>query len=65
MKMITLNNNIQMPMLGFGTFLMGGTECEESVLTALRCGYRMIDTAEAYGNEGSCWECDCKKRNSP
>ncbi len=51
MKMITLNNNIQMPMLGFGTFLMGGTECEESVLTALRCGYRMIDTAEAYGNE--------------
>ena len=40
-----------MPMLGFGTFLMGGTECEESVLTALRCGYRMIDTAEAYGNE--------------
>ena len=30
---------------------MGGTECEESVLTALRSGYRMIDTAEAYGNE--------------
>lgn len=51
MNMITLNNNIQMPMLGFGTFLMGGAECEESVLTALRNGYRMIDTAEAYGNE--------------
>lgn len=51
MNTITLNNNIQMPMLGFGTFLMGGTECEESVLTALRGGYRMIDTAEAYGNE--------------
>lgn len=51
MNTITLNNNIQMPMLGFGTFLMGGTECEESVLTALRSGYRMIDTAEAYGNE--------------
>lgn len=51
MNTILLNNDIQMPMLGFGTFLMGGTECEESVLTALHCGYRMIDTAEAYGNE--------------
>lgn len=51
MKTITLNNNIQMPILGFGTFLMGNAECEESVLTALRSGYRMIDTAEAYGNE--------------
>lgn len=51
MNTITLNNDIQMPMLGFGTFLMGGAECEESVLTALRSGYRMLDTAEAYGNE--------------
>ena len=51
MNTITLNNDIQMPMRGFGTFLMGGAECEESVLTALRSGYRMIDTAEAYGNE--------------
>ena len=50
MNRITLNNNIQMPMLGFGTFLMGGSECEESVLAAIRSGYRMIDTAEAYGN---------------
>lgn len=51
MNMITLNNDIQMPVLGFGTFLMNGTECEESVLAALRTGYRMVDTAEAYGNE--------------
>lgn len=51
MNMITLNNNIQMPMIGFGTFLMGGSECEESVLAAIRSGYRMIDTAEVYGNE--------------
>ena len=29
MNRITLNNNIQMPMLGFGTFLMGGSECEK------------------------------------
>lgn len=51
MDKITLNNNIQMPMLGFGTFMMSGAECEDSVLSALRSGYRMIDTAEAYGNE--------------
>lgn len=51
MDTITLNNNIQMPMLGFGTFLTSGAECEESVLTALNNGYRMIDTAEAYGKE--------------
>lgn len=51
MNTITLNNGIQMPMLGLGTFLMNGTQCEESVLAALRSGYRMIDTAEAYGNE--------------
>lgn len=51
MKYFTLNNGVKMPMLGFGTFLLNGAECEESVLTALRGGYRMIDTAEAYGNE--------------
>lgn len=51
MESITLNNGITMPMLGFGTFLTGGTVCTDSVLAALRCGYRMIDTAEAYGNE--------------
>ena len=51
MDTITLNNGIPMPMLGFGTFLMNGAQCEESVLAARRGGYRMIDTAEAYGNE--------------
>lgn len=51
MNTLTLNNGIKMPVLGFGTFMMNGSECEESVLTAIRAGYRMIDTAEAYGNE--------------
>lgn len=51
MNTLTLNNGIQMPVLGFGTFMMNGSECEESVFTAIRAGYRMIDTAEAYGNE--------------
>lgn len=51
MKKITLNNGIEMPVLGFGTFLMCGAECESSVLSAIEAGYRLIDTAEAYGNE--------------
>ena len=51
MNTLTLNNGIQRPVLGFGTFMMNGSECEESVLAAIRAGYRMIDTAEAYGNE--------------
>lgn len=42
---------ISMPMLGFGTFLNNGTNCEHSVAEAIRTGYRLIDTAEAYGNE--------------
>lgn len=53
MNTINLNNGVQMPALGFGTFLMNGKECEESVLQAIRNGYKMIDTAEAYGNEES------------
>lgn len=51
MKSIVLNNGIEMPVLGFGTFLMSGAECERSVLAAIETGYRLIDTAEAYGNE--------------
>ncbi|MGN0295103.1 MAG: aldo/keto reductase [Lachnospiraceae bacterium] len=52
MDMITLNNGIQMPMLGFGVFqITDRTVCKESVRTALEVGYRMIDTAACYGNE--------------
>ena len=39
------------PPIGFGTFLMESEECEASILSGLRHGYRMIDTAEAYANE--------------
>jgi 2,5-diketo-D-gluconate reductase A len=48
---IKLNNGVEMPILGFGTFLNNGTDCEQSVCTAIQNGYRLIDTAEAYGNE--------------
>lgn len=42
---------VSMPMLGFGTFLTAGTDCSRSVAQAIDAGYRLIDTAEAYGNE--------------
>ena len=42
---------LAMPMLGFGTFQMRGDVCEKAVACALSEGYRMIDTAAAYGNE--------------
>ncbi len=52
MKNIKLNNGVEMPMIGFGTFQITDPEqCEKSVLTAIHAGYRLIDTAEAYGNE--------------
>lgn len=51
MEYIELNTGVKMPMLGFGTFLNNGDECEKSVCTAIKNGYRLIDTAEAYGNE--------------
>ena len=51
MEYVTLNNGIKMPMAGIGTFLLTPDEAEASVLSALECGYRLIDTANAYVNE--------------
>lgn len=52
MDQIRLNNGVNMPLLGFGVFqVTDQKQCEESVLCALRTGYRMIDTAACYGNE--------------
>lgn len=51
MEYCTFNNGVKMPMLGFGTFLNNGSDCEKSVTAAIEAGYRLIDTAEAYGNE--------------
>lgn len=51
MEYVTLNNGVKMPMLGIGTFLLSPDEAESSVLSALQCGYRLIDTANAYVNE--------------
>lgn len=51
MEYVTLNNGVKMPMLGIGTFLLSPDEAEASVRSALECGYRLIDTANAYVNE--------------
>lgn len=52
MQQIALNNGIQMPMTGYGTFqITDAAQCEECVGEALETGYRLIDTAAAYGNE--------------
>lgn len=51
MEYASLNNGVRMPMAGIGTFLLSPDEAEASVLSALECGYRLIDTANAYVNE--------------
>ena len=48
---IQLNNSVSMPMAGIGTFLLSPDDAEASVLSALKDGYRLIDTANAYVNE--------------
>lgn len=48
---VKLNNGLEMPMAGIGTFLLSPDEAENSVLSALQGGYRLIDTANAYVNE--------------
>ena len=52
MEYVTLNNGIKMPKVGFGVFqITDKEECTRVVLDAIDAGYRLIDTAQAYGNE--------------
>ncbi len=51
METIALNNGVQMPALGFGVFQTPPDETRDAVKAALDSGYRLIDTAAAYGNE--------------
>jgi 2,5-diketo-D-gluconate reductase A len=48
---VKLNNGVEIPQLGFGVFQVPPEETVEAVTTALRTGYRHIDTAQMYGNE--------------
>ena len=52
MQYVVLNNGVKMPMEGFGVFQVADpAQCEQAVLEAIASGYRLIDTAAAYGNE--------------
>ena len=51
MEYITLYNNVTVPVLGIGTFMISPEDTENSVYAALKLGYRMVDTANAYMNE--------------
>lgn len=48
---VTLNNGIAMPLLGFGTYQIAPQDTEHCVTQAIETGYRLIDTAQNYGNE--------------
>ncbi len=51
MEYVTLNNGVQMPVLGYGVYQVDPAECERCVADAIAVGYRSIDTAQAYYNE--------------
>ena len=51
MQTVTLNNDVEMPILGFGVYQIPPEDTERAVTDALAAGYRHIDTAAAYGNE--------------
>lgn len=51
MEYFTLNNGIQMPMVGFGTWDVRGNAGLHTLLTAIDTGYRLFDTAEMYDNQ--------------
>lgn len=52
MEYVTLNNGIQMPKVGFGVYqIQDQKQCVQVVLDAIEAGYRLIDTAQSYGNE--------------
>ena len=51
MQTVTLNNGVQMPILGFGVYQIPPEHTEQAVIDALAVGYRHLDTAAAYSNE--------------
>lgn len=51
MEMVKLRNEVEMPLIGYGVYQVDPAECERCVSDALKVGYRMVDTAQAYHNE--------------
>lgn len=65
MEYLKLSNGVEMPLLGYGVFMVSPEECERCVSDALSVGYRLIDTAQAYYNEegvGNAWRKSGLKR---
>ena len=65
METFRLSNGVEMPLLGYGVFQVSPEECERCVSDALRVGYRLVDTAQAYFNEegvGNAWRKSGLKR---
>lgn len=65
MEYLKLSNGVEMPLLGYGVFMVSPEECERCVTDALSVGYRLIDTAQAYQNEegvGNAWRKSDLKR---
>ena len=54
MEKIILNNKLECPVIGIGTFMLSPAEAENSVREALKMGYSLVDTANAYVNERTC-----------
>lgn len=54
MEKVILNNKLECPVVGIGTFMLSPAEAENSVREALKMGYSLVDTANAYVNERAC-----------
>ena len=54
MQKVKLNNGIECPVIGIGTFMISPADAEVSVREALKMGYELVDTAAAYQNERAC-----------
>ena len=63
MEYKTLNNGVKIPVVGFGVFqVKDEEECKRVVLDAIDAGYRLIDTAQSYGNEEAVGKSNSKKQ---
>ena len=56
MEYVTLNNGVEMPILGFGVYQIPKEETKKCVLDAIKVGFRAIDTAQSYFNEAEVGE---------
>ena len=52
---ITLNDGVTLPVIGLGTYRLNGDEGASAIKSAIDSGYRLIDTAYNYENEGTSW----------